>query len=253
MSGDSETRFGGIKRLYGAEGLQRLQNAHVAVIGVGGVGSWAVEALARSAIGSLTLVDLDEVCVSNINRQLPALDGEIGSPKIEVLARRARLINPQTRIETRQEFFTAETADSILSTPYTYVLDAIDVLDNKALLIAECRRRNLPVITSGAAGGKTDATAARIADLSQAGHDPLLQKLRKRLRAEHNFPTDPKTLFNIPCVFSPEPATWPEACETGLRMDCNSGYGAVTFVTGTFGFTAAGHIVNAIAQGIKKE
>lgn len=249
---DFDTRFGGLRRLYGAEGLTRLQAAHVAVIGVGGVGSWAVEALARSAVGRLTLVDLDEVCVSNINRQLPAMDGEIGLPKIEVLARRARLINPQIQLNLRQEFFTAETADSILGDGFNYVFDAIDVLDNKALLIAECHRRKIPVITSGGAGGKMDGSSARIADLAQAGHDPLLQKLRKRLRAEHGFPSDGKTLFNIPCVFSPESSKWPEACdlgEAGLRMDCNSGYGAATFVTGAFGFIAAGHIVNAIARG----
>lgn len=246
---DFDTRFGGIQRLYGAEGLNRLRAAHVAVIGVGGVGSWAVEALARSAIGKLTMVDLDEVCVSNINRQLPALDGEIGNAKIDVLAKRARLINPEIQIQARQEFFTAESAESILSAKFDYVLDAIDVLDNKALLIAECRKRGLRVITSGGAGGKMDGSAARIADLSEAGHDPLLQKLRKRLRAEHGFPAGPKQLFGVPCVFSPETATWPEACEAGLRMDCNSGYGAVTFVTGTFGFIAAGHIVNSIARG----
>jgi tRNA A37 threonylcarbamoyladenosine dehydratase len=252
---DFDSRFGGIGRLYGKAGLRRLRSAHVAVIGVGGVGSWAVEALARSGIGQLTLVDADEVCVSNVNRQLPALDGEIGFAKIDVLTKRMRAINPECVIIGRQEFFTADSADSILSTRPDFVFDAIDTLAHKAVLIAECRRRDLRVITSGGAGGRRDGSSVRIADLAHASHDSLLQKLRKKLRAEFGFPTDPKTLFQIPCVFSPELPTPPEVCETsepGLRMDCNSGYGAVTFVTGTFGFVGAGYIVNSIAAGEQK-
>jgi tRNA A37 threonylcarbamoyladenosine dehydratase len=245
---DFEARFGGIQRLYGRAGMERLRAAHVAVVGVGGVGSWTVEALARSGIGKVTLMDADEVCVSNVNRQLPALDGEIGAPKVEALARRMRAINPEIAMEARQEFFTAETAAELLAAPFDSVVDAIDTLANKALLIAECHRRNLRVITSGGAGGRKEGALARIADLAQASHDPLLQKLRKKLRAEHGFPADPKLPFGIPAVYSPELPTPPESCEAGLRMDCNSGYGAVTFVTGVFGFLAAGWVVNAIAS-----
>ena len=206
---DFEARFGGIQRLYGREGLARLRAAHVAVIGVGGVGSWAVEALAK----------------------------------------RTRAINPETVIAAKQDFFTADTADALLREKFDFVVDAIDTLANKALLIAECRRRDLRVITSGGAGGRKDGTAVRVADLAQASHDPLLQKLRKKLRAEYGFSPDPKLPFGIPAVFSPELPTPPESCEAGLRMDCNSGYGAVTFVTGVFGFAAAGWVVNAIAAG----
>ena len=249
---DYEARFGGVARLYGKSGLDRLRAAHVAVIGVGGVGSWAVEALARSGIGKLTLVDADEVCVSNVNRQLPALDGEIGMPKIEVLARRIKAIQPECSVIARQDFFTPETADEILAAKFDFAFDAIDSLGHKATLIAECKKRSIPVIASGGAGGRKNAAAARISDLAHASHDPLLQKLRKTLRNDFGFPADAKGAFGVPCVYSPELPTRPEICEAGekgLRMDCNSGYGAVTFVTGTFGFVGAGWIVNQIAAG----
>jgi tRNA A37 threonylcarbamoyladenosine dehydratase len=244
---DFEARFGGIQRLYGRAGMERLRAAHVAVIGVGGVGSWAVEALARSGIGRLTLIDADEVCVSNVNRQLPAVEGEIGVAKVEALARRMRAINPELAIEAKQEFFTAETAESLMAARFDWVVDAIDTLANKALLIALCRKRALRVITSGGAGGRKNGTAVRVADLAQASHDPLLQKLRRKLRTEFGFSSDVKLPFGIPAVYSPELPTAPESCEPGLRMDCNSGYGAVTFVTGAFGFAAAGWVVNSIA------
>jgi tRNA threonylcarbamoyladenosine dehydratase len=241
-----------VGRLYGKKSLARLRASHVAVIGVGGVGSWAVEALARSGIGRLTLVDADEVCVSNVNRQLPALDGEIGLAKVEVLARRVRAINPECSIEAGQEFFTPESADSILTKGFDFVFDAIDTLGHKAVLIAECRRRGLRVVASGAAGGRREASAVRVSDLAEASHDPLLKELRKKLRGEFGFPADSKGLFEIPCVYSPELPRRPEICEAGekgLRLDCSSGYGAVTFVTGTFGFVGAGWIVNEIAAG----
>lgn len=249
---DFEARFGGIARLYGKAGLARLQAAHVAVIGVGGVGSWAVEALARSGIGKLTLVDADEVCVSNVNRQLLALDGEIGLSKVDVLARRVKAINPYCAVTARQEFFTEDTVDEILAGGFDFVFDAIDSLSHKTALIVECKKRAIHVIASGGAGGRKNAAAARVSDLAHASHDPLLQKLRKKLRAEFGFPMDAKGSFGVPCVYSPELPAAPEVCEPGekgLRMDCNSGYGAVSFVTGTFGFVGAGWIVNQIAAG----
>jgi tRNA A37 threonylcarbamoyladenosine dehydratase len=248
MASDFEARFGGIQRLYGSEGVRRLRAAHVAVVGVGGVGSWAVEALARSGVGKLTLVDADEVCVSNVNRQLPAVDGEIGAAKVEALAKRMRAINPELVIQARQEFFTTENAGGFFAEKFDWIVDAIDTLTHKAVLISECRRRGVRVITSGGAGGRMDSTAVRVADLAQASHDPLLQKLRKKLRAEYEFPVGLNVPFGIPAVFSPELPTRPQECEAGLRMDCNSGYGAVTFVTGVFGFAAAGWVVNAIAS-----
>src|SRR5690348_15783367 len=145
-------RFAGVERLFGQGSVGTLAQKHVCVIGVGGVGSWTVEALARSGIGRLTLIDADEVCVSNVNRQLPAVDGEIGIAKVEALAKRMRGINPELSIDAKQHFFTAETANDLLKQKFDFVVDAIDTLANKALLIAECHKRELRVITSGGAG-----------------------------------------------------------------------------------------------------
>jgi tRNA threonylcarbamoyladenosine dehydratase len=246
---DSELRFGGIQRLYSAEGLRRLRAAGVCVVGLGGVGSWAAEALARSAVGRITLVDLDDVCASNVNRQLQALDGVIGQPKVEVMAARLRAINPVCEMRAVQSFFNESTAAEILRVRFDWVLDAIDQVPNKCLLIALCRQMQISIIASGGAGGRKDPTAVRLADLAKTAHDPLLQQVRKTLREEHGFPRDPKTLFKVPCVFSPEPAVLPEDCEAALPRGCDHRYGSASFVTGTFGFVAVSHIVSAIANG----
>jgi len=251
-----DPRFGGIARLYGRAGLQRLSQAHVCVVGVGGVGSWAVEALARSGVGSLTLIDLDEVCVTNINRQLPAMSDTVGRPKVEVLAQRVRLINPECTVRAEQEFLTRTTAHRLLSPSFDWVIDAIDVPVNKCLLLAACRERGLAVLTIGGAGGKRDATAVRISDLAQSGQDPLLKVVRRDLRRVHGVTFSPGKSMGIPCVFSTEPPVYPwsngEVCEAredggALLMDCASGFGAATFVTGVFGFVAAGEVVRRIA------
>src|SRR5882757_7819365 len=164
---DHIERFGGLARLLGTTALPRLAAAHVCVVGVGGVGSWVVEGLARSGVGALTLVDLDDVCVTNVNRQLPALDGQIGRPKVDALADRIRLIHPTCRVLARPEFFTRATADEHLAPGYDFVIDAIDHLGNKCELLAACRTRGLRILTVGGAGGRRDATAIRIADLAQ--------------------------------------------------------------------------------------
>lgn len=253
---DYETRFSGIGRLYSTQGLERLRRAHVCVVGIGGVGSWAVEALARSGIGTLTLVDLDEVCVSNVNRQLHALDGEIGKSKVEVMAQRAQAINPECRVHSVVSFFTESNAEQILEMRYDFLFDAIDNVSNKCLLIAKCRDKGIPVITSGGAGGRRDPTAIKVADLAFTSHDSLLQEIRKRLRKDFGFPADLKKPFNVPCVYSPEPVVFPQSDGTvcaqrdpnsDLRLDCNSGYGTATFVTGAFGFAAGAQIVARLA------
>lgn len=250
-------RFSGIARLYGDEGADRLRRAHVAVVGVGGVGSWSVEALARSGIGALTLIDFDEVCLSNVNRQLPALTSEVGKAKVRVLRDRIEGINPNCEVKLVEEFFTSANAEEILAASFTCVLDAIDDVANKSLLLAACARRNLPVVTVGGAGGRRDPTAIRIADLAFTTHDRLLQRVRKLLRGEYGFPEDPKVPFNIPCVYSVEPPVFPQAdgtvCATRgdageLRMNCNSGYGSATHVTGAFGFAAAAEVMRMIAE-----
>src|SRR4051812_3604765 len=174
MTESYQERFGGLGRLYGVAALPRLAAAHVAVIGVGGVGSWTVEGLARSGLGALTLIDLDDVCVTNVNRQLPALDGAIGRPKVAVLAERVRLINPACRVEVVTDFFTAASAARLLATRFDFVVDAIDRMTPKALLIAEARERGSRVVTVGSAGGKRDLTQIRTGDLGEAANDELL-------------------------------------------------------------------------------
>jgi tRNA A37 threonylcarbamoyladenosine dehydratase len=256
---DFAARFGGVARLYGRAGLERLRAAHVAIVGVGGVGSWIVEALARSGVGALTLIDLDDVCVTNVNRQLPALDGQIGRPKIQVLAERVRAIQPGCRVEPVAEFFTAATAAELLAPRYDFVVDAIDKLTNKCLLIAGCRERGLPVLTMGGAGGKRDGTAVRVADLSHTEHDEMLRQVRRKLRRDFGFPRDLHQKFGIPCVYSPEKPMYPwadgtcslepEPGDESLTLDCASGFGSAAFVTGAFGLAAAGEIVRRIALG----
>ena len=255
---DFETRFNGIARLFGTDGLRSLRRAHVCVVGIGGVGSWAVEALARSGVGALTLVDLDDVCVSNVNRQIHALNGNVGRAKVEVMAERVRGINPDCRVEARTEFFTESTADALLDKGFSHVIDAIDGVTNKTLLLARCVGNDIPVIACGAAGGRRDATALRIADLSAVSNDRLLSEVRRRLRKEHGFPAHGKEM-GVDCVYSPEPPVFPQkdgsVCAArpateereGSRLNCDWGLGSATFVTGAFGFAAAGYVVEKIA------
>jgi tRNA A37 threonylcarbamoyladenosine dehydratase len=251
-------RFGGVGRLFGRAALERLRAAHVCVVGVGGVGSWAGEALARSGVGALTLVDLDDVCVTNVNRQLPALDGQIGRPKVAVLAERVRAINPACRVETVQEYFTKASADRLLAAPFDYVIDAIDKLTNKALLIAECRALGRPVLTVGGAGGKRDATQLRAGDLGEATGDMLLRLVRKKLRRDHGYEHGKKLHFGVRCVWSAEEPVYPWADGTcadkpepgsNLTLDCESGFGSAVFVTGAFGLAAAGEVVRQLVEG----
>lgn len=253
---DFTQRFGGIARLYGRSGLERLRAARVAVIGVGGVGSWTVEALARSGIGALTLIDLDDVCVTNVNRQLHALDGAVGRPKVEALADRLRLINPACRVEGLAEFFTASSAARLLEPRYDFVVDATDKLTNKCLIITGSRERGLPVLTIGGAGGKRDGTAVRVADLAHSEQDELLRQVRRKLRRDCGFSRDVRQDFGVVCVYSPEKPVFPwtdGTCATepepgsSLQLDCASGFGTATAVTGAFGFAAAGEVVRRIA------
>lgn len=251
-----EARFGGIKRLFGVEAQERLRQAHVCVVGIGGVGSWAVEALARSGVGTLTLVDLDEVCISNVNRQLHAVTGEFGKPKVEVMAARVRAIHPDAVVHPVHSLFTNANANDILATKYDHVLDAIDSPSLKALLIAGCRERGFPVLTTGGAGGRRDPTAIRVEDLARTSHDRLLLQVRRLLRSRHGFPRGDRK-FGIDAVYSPEAPLYPardgSVCAkpeagTNLRLDCRSGYGTACFVTGAFGFAAAARIVKQIVE-----
>ncbi|MEQ6888463.1 tRNA cyclic N6-threonylcarbamoyladenosine(37) synthase TcdA [Halomonas sp. CS7] len=255
---DFEARFGGIRRLYGRRAAERFRTAHVVVVGVGGVGSWTVEALARSGIGKLTLIDLDDVCVSNVNRQLHALDGTIGRPKVEVLAERCRAIQPGIEVVADSAFVTPTNLAKRIPEDADQLVDAIDSVVAKAALIAWCKRRKLPIVVTGAAGGQTDPTRIRVADLTRTEHDPLLAKVRARLRRDFGFSRNPKRRFSVECVYSDEQLVYPgsdgEVCfqkpgeSEATRLDCASGFGAATFVTGSFGFTAASRVLGRLAK-----
>ncbi|MFI5337128.1 MAG: ThiF family adenylyltransferase [Opitutales bacterium] len=249
-------RFGGLARLYGTAALPRLHRAHVAVVGVGGVGSWAVEALARSGLGALTLIDLDDVCVTNTNRQSHALAGTVGRPKVAVLAERVGAINPDCLVTTVTEYFTPGNAANLLGGGFTWVLDAIDGMTNKALLIATCVQRGQPVLTVGGAGGRRDATRLHCADLGEAQGDDLLRLVRRKLRRDHGFAQGEGNLYGVPCIYSNEKPVYAWAdgsCApepepgSSLKLDCASGFGTGVFVTGAFGFAAAGEVVRRIA------
>ena len=172
-----EQRFGGIGRLYTPEGLARLRQAHVCVIGIGGVGSWVVEALARSGVGQITMIDMDDICVTNINRQLPALSGNIGKLKTEVMAERVKLINPECVVNIIDDFISPDNQAEYLNRGYDYVIDAIDSVKTKAAMIAYCKRNKIKIITIGGAGGQTDPSKIQITDLSKTIQDPLLAKV----------------------------------------------------------------------------
>jgi len=232
--------------------MDRLAGAHVMVVGVGGVGSWAVEALARSGVGTLSMVDLDDVCITNTNRQIPATTSTVGRPKVEVLRDRVLDIAPSCAVHPHAMFYDDATAASLLDGRPDWVIDAIDSLDAKAHLIAACAERGLRVVVSGGAGGRVDATRVRLGTLDATGGDGLLRATRRRLRD-----VAPWLHFRgVAAVYSDERQRFPgvdgEVCAardaaSALRLDCASGFGAVSFVTGTFGLFAASHVVSSIA------
>lgn len=256
-------RFDRMGRLVGDPGMQRLFTSHVVVIGLGGVGSWAAESLARSGVGKLTLVDFDLICVTNANRQLHALRGTTGKPKAQVMAERLRLVNPRCEVVPLAEFYNAAASDAILAGPPDLVVDAIDNLAAKTHLIATCRARKIPLVVSGGASGRLDPTQIRIADLNAADSDPFLAATRKLLRRTHDFPHRDKEPWGIPTVFSREPARDPLDLDydggEGFRCVCPQGendlhgcmhrnviYGTASFVTGAFGLACASAAVRTL-------
>ena len=253
-STDLARRFGGIARLYGADALQRFQHTHVTVIGIGGVGSWAAEALARSAIGRITLIDLDMIAESNVNRQVHALDGEFGKAKVSAMAHRIRAINPACEVREIEDFVTPENVEAILGGAVDYVIDAIDQVRTKAAMIAWSKRSATPFITAGGAGGQIDGSRIQIADLALTIQDPLLAKVRSLLRKDYGFTREAKKKFGIPAVFSGEPLRYPppaNACQqpvplTGLNC---AGFGSSVCVTAVFGLLAAGEVLKHLACG----
>ncbi|MCP5350021.1 MAG: tRNA cyclic N6-threonylcarbamoyladenosine(37) synthase TcdA [Oceanospirillaceae bacterium] len=249
-------RFGGIARLYGQTGLVKLQAATVCVVGIGGVGSWAAEALARSGVGHLRLIDMDDICITNTNRQIHAHTGNIGREKITAMAERIKAINPECEIDARFAFATAENMAECVQ-GVDYVIDAIDSVKAKVALIAYCKRFKIPVITTGAAGGQIDPTQVTVGDLNKTFNDPLAKKVRSLLRRDHGFSRNEKRTYGVPCVFSTEQLRYPQpdgsVCQqkqfndAGVKLDCAGGFGSVTMVTGTFGFVAAARVVAKLA------
>lgn len=257
-----QNRFGGIARLYGRQALTHFHNAHVAVVGIGGVGTWVAESLARSGIGRITLIDLDDICVTNTNRQIHALTSTIGNSKVEIMAQRIAAINPECQVNQIEDFITAENLAEYFMPPkqggdLDYVVDCIDAVKPKAALIAWCKRHKIPLVTVGGAGGQTDPTQVQVIDLAKTYQDPLLAKVRNLLRREYHFSKNVQRRFGIEAVFSTEQLTYPtsngEICATkpeaggSMRMDCASGFGAVTVVTGTFGFVAVSRVLKKLA------
>ncbi|MFO1435676.1 MAG: tRNA threonylcarbamoyladenosine dehydratase [Gammaproteobacteria bacterium] len=257
---DPERRFGGIRRLYGDKAFKRLQAAHVGVIGVGGVGSWAVEALARSGAGAITMFDLDHVAESNVNRQLHALDGNFGMAKVTAMQQRILAINPACTVTAVEEFVTQDNLESMLDRGFDWLLDCADNFRVKAAIVAHCKRNKLRIITIGAAGGLTDPTSVKVADLSKTVQDPLLARTRKQLRQKYGFPRNLKRRFDIPCVCSEDQLTFyddkggvtqKKPVRRGASfsaLSCAGGIGSAMTVTATFGLVAVAHVLRRLTE-----
>lgn len=251
--GAHERRFGGLERLYGLSGAQRIRHAHVAVVGIGGVGSWAAEALARSGVGQLTLIDLDHVAESNVNRQIHAVTDTIGQAKVLAMRDRIAQINPACRVHCVEDFVEPGNWPALLAMPVDALIDACDQVSAKTALATWAQAQRVLHITVGAAGGKRHAHKVDLDDLSKTTHDPLLAQLRYRLRKHHGAPRDGKKI-GIHCVFSREAVAPPDAScnvEGDGSLNCH-GYGSVVAVTATFGQCAAGWVLDKLATAPRK-
>ncbi|MGK9154933.1 tRNA threonylcarbamoyladenosine dehydratase [Acinetobacter radioresistens] len=239
-----ERRFAGIAKIYGDEAFNYYENSHVMVIGIGGVGSWAVEALARSGIGELTLVDMDVVAASNINRQLPAMTATLGQEKIAVMAERCYSINPRIKVNLVDDYLSSDNVKEILAMAPDLVLDCIDDVKAKLALMLHCRFNKIPLIVSGGAGGKLDPLKIRVADLSKTEQDPMLAKLRTQLRSK-GICKKPKEKFGITCIYSIDnPFSSSEVCASaGLRC---GGYGSAVVVTSSFAMVAVAEVLRKL-------
>lgn len=241
-------RFAGIRRLYGNTEAEIIRQAHICIIGIGGVGSWAAEALARSGVGRLTLIDHDDIAESNINRQIHSLDTTLELSKVVVMADRIASINPECQCHAIDDFISDTNLQNYLQRDYDFVIDAIDSIRFKAAIIYFCKRNKIPVITTGGAGGLLDPTKIDIADLAKTWNDPLAARVRSRLRSEYGYTSNTKRNFGVPCVFSTEQQRYPKedgsVCVNkpgvkGVKLDCNLGFGSSSCVTASFGFAAA--------------
>lgn len=257
MLTEFEMRYGGIARLLTPAALEKIHTKRVLVVGIGGVGSWCVEALARAGVGELTLVDLDDVCVTNTNRQLHALSSTVGKSKIDVMKARLADATPDCKIRNIHEFFDKNSKEVIFDHPYDLVIDCIDSLHNKCLLIDECKKRSLPIITVGGAGGKIDPTQIKSSDLGLSTNDTLLKRVRKALKREWNWDRTEGQIWGVDAIYSIERSKYLDADGTmkfvpnlkqNRRIDCNTGIGTATWMTGSFGFIAASIAVQRLLE-----
>ena len=258
MAGGMQHKFGGTKRLYTQAGFEKLNQACVTIVGIGGVGSWIAEALARTAIGKMILIDLDDLCVTNTNRQIHASDNNIGRLKVEVMAERINQINPECQVIPVIDFLTRDNLAEHINKNTDYVVDAIDNARTKASMIAYCKRQKIKIISIGGAGGQKDPLKITVGDLSRTWQDPLSAKVRNELRRNHRFSKNPKRRFGVECVYSTEQLNYPtsdgnvsfekQSREGSARLDCAQGLGAGVAVTATFGMIAASRIINRLVD-----
>lgn len=263
---DYAERFGGIQRLYGTKRAAILPSLNICIIGIGGVGSWAAEALARSGVGNITLLDHDDIALSNINRQIHTLDSTIEQSKVITMQQRVLQINPYCDCQAIDDLLTESNLSKYFSkhgdNTFDYVIDAIDSVKHKSALIYFCKRNKIPIITTGGAGGLSNPTAVEICDLSKTYNDPLAAKVRSQLRSQYNFSRNPQSRFGVECVFSTEQQLYPQADGSvgqekpgvkGVSLDCNFGYGSSSCVTSVFGFAAAARVIDkALARRLRK-
>lgn len=247
-------QFGGIQRLYGHSSLDVLNRSHVVVIGLGGVGSWTAESLVRSGVGQISLIDLDDICVTNTNRQLHTLSTTIGQTKIEVMKERLLLINPKVKIDLIHDFVSPHNLEKIIPN-CDLIIDAIDSLKSKAALIDYAIKNKIQLITTGASGGKQDPSQIRISDFGHTQGDALIFRTRKFLKREYNYPKGKHT-FNVDAIYSAERVKFinesgeiqQKGAQGHAKLDCNSGLGSATFVTGSFGFFASSMAVKRLLE-----
>ena len=246
-------RFEGLGRIFGETALDALQRAQFCIVGVGGVGSWAAEACARSGIGHITLIDHDDIHISNTNRQIHTLASSIDRSKVEVLRERILAINPECDCIAIDDLVTRGNIDKFNFARFDYVIDAIDHVSHKLSLMHHCRRNKIRCISTGGAGGRSDPTQIEVKDLTLCFNDPLLAKVRSHLRQQLGYSRNPKRRYAMDCVFSAEQAVYPAANGTvshekpespeRTTLDCNTGIGSFVGVTAAFGFTAASHAI----------
>ncbi len=255
-------RFGGIARLYGLKGLAALEKAHFLVVGIGGVGTWAAEALARSGVGTLTLADLDDICVTNINRQTHALQSTVGQSKTVTMAQRLRDINPNIIVHELEDFIDPQNVREHIDTRYDVIVDCADTAHSKTAIIATAKYQKQLVVTVGSAGGKRDPRLITSNDLNKTINDPLLAKVRGQLRRFHNYSRNPKRSFGVEAIYSAEHMVYPSddggVCSTKnfnegeTALNCAGGFGSSTMITGSFGFLAATRAIDKYLARVQR-